>query len=80
MTVVNMKNVDLLAIVELAKLKNDEPEEYVTIRSLIKEVAKDMMRLEVEIIEEMESEIEEKKKKAKDELEMRLAEKMKKDR
>jgi hypothetical protein len=74
-----MKDIDLSAIIQLAKLKNDKPEEYETIRSSIKEVFKDIAKLELEIIEELNSEIEEKKKKEKYELDLKLAEKMKRD-
>lgn len=74
-----MENKDLLAILELAKLKNYNPEEYAKIRSSIKEVAKDMARLGVEISEEFEEENREKKKKERDELDLKIAEKMKRD-
>jgi hypothetical protein len=75
-----MKNIDLSAIIQLAKLKNDKPEEYETLRSSIKEVFKDIAKLESEIMGELEIEIEEKKKKEKYELNLLLAEKMKRDR
>ena len=75
-----MKDIDLLAITELAKLRNHEPEEYKAILSSIKEVLKDITKLELEIMEEIEADIEEKKKKEKEELNLRIAEKMKRDR
>jgi MinD-like ATPase involved in chromosome partitioning or flagellar assembly len=74
-----MKYIDLLAMVELAKLKVQDPEEYRTIISSIKEVIKDIKKLELEIIEEIETEIQEKKKKEKYELDLTIAEKMKGD-
>jgi hypothetical protein len=63
---ISMEDKDLSAIIELAKLKNDNPEEYARVRSSIKEVAKDMVRLGIEIAEEFESENKEKKKQAKE--------------
>jgi hypothetical protein len=72
-----MKGIDLLAIIELAKLKVSKPAEYVMIRASMKEVIKDIAKLELEIIEEIETELKEKKKKEKDELELKIAEKMK---
>jgi len=76
---ISMEDKDLSAIIELAKLKNDNPEEYARVRSSIKEVAKDMVRLGIEIAEEFESENKEKKKQAKDDLDLKIAEKMKRD-
>jgi len=78
-----MKYVDLLTMMELAQLRNREPEEYKTILSSIKEVFKDIAKLELEIkaeiTAEIEADIEEKKKKEKEELDLRIAEKMKRD-
>lgn len=74
-----MKNADLSTIVELAKLKNEKPEEYAKICSSIKEVLVDMKRLSMEIVEEIEEEKDKKKKKAREELDSRIAEKMKRD-
>lgn len=74
-----MNNTELSTIVELAKLKNDKPEEYAKILSSIKEIAIDIGRLETEIIEEIEAEKDRKKKKAREELDLRIAEKMKRD-
>jgi hypothetical protein len=76
---ISMEDKDLSAIIELAKLKNDNPEEYARVRSSIKEVAKDMVRLGIEIAEEFEAENKEKKKQAKDDLDLKIAEKMKRD-
>lgn len=75
-----MKDIDLLAIVELAKLKVSKPAEYIMMRASMKEVIKDIVKLELEIIEEVELEIKEKKKKEKDETDAKIAEKMKRDR
>ena len=72
-----MKDIDLLA---LAKLKSSNPEEYEMVRSSMKEVIKDIAKLELEIIEEIETELKEKKKKYKDELDLKISEKMKRDR
>jgi hypothetical protein len=72
-----MKDIDLLA---LAKLKSNNPEEYEMVRSSMKEVIKDIAKLELEIIEEIETELKEKKKKYKDELDIKISEKMKRDR
>ena len=74
-----MKGIDLLAIIELAKLKIHQPAEYVMIRASMKEVIKDVAKLELEIIEEIELEIKEKKKKEKDETDAKISEKMKRD-
>jgi hypothetical protein len=74
-----MKDVELSTIVELAKLKNDKPEEYAKVRSSIKEVLIDMERLAVEIVEEIDAENDRKKKKAREELDLRIAEKMQRD-
>ena len=74
-----MKDIELSTIVELAKLKNDKPEEYAKLCSSIKEVLIDMERLTVEIVEEIDAENDRKKKKAREELDVRIAEKMKRD-
>ena len=74
-----MKDIDLLAMIELARLKNNKPEEYETLKYSIKEVIKDIAKLELEIIEEVEAEIEEKKKKTREETDSIIAEKMKRD-
>lgn len=74
-----MKNIELSTIVELAKLKNDKPEEYAKMLSSIKEIAIDIGRLEGEIFEEIEADNDRKKKKAREELDLRIAEKMKRD-
>lgn len=74
-----MKNTELSTIVELAKLKNEEPEEYAKLRSSIKEILIDMEKLATEIFEEIEEEKKKKTKKAREDLDLRIAEKMKKD-
>lgn len=74
-----MKDRDLSAILDLAKLKNHDQEEYGKILSSIKEVVKDIVRLETEIFEEVEAENKEKKRKAVEELDAKIADKMKRD-
>lgn len=74
-----MKDRDLSVILDLAKLKNYDQEEYAKILSSIKEVAKDMIRLEEKIFEEIEAENREKKLKAVEELDTKIADKMKRD-
>jgi hypothetical protein len=79
-----MEDIDLPTMIELARLKNNKPEEYETMLSSIKEVIKDIAKLELEIVEELETEIKEKKRKEEDEKRRRrddldMAEKMKRD-
>lgn len=74
-----MTNMDLSTIVELAKLKKDKPKEYAKICSSIKEVLVDMQRLTVEIGKELEEENNKNKKKEREELDLRIAEKMRRD-
>lgn len=74
-----MEDRELSTILELAKLKKDSPEEYAKIRLSIKEVTKDIARLGIEISEELNAENNEMRKKEKEELNLRIAEKMKRD-
>lgn len=74
-----MKNIDLLAMIEFAKLRIDKPEEYKMIISSMKDVIKDITKLELEIIEEIDTEIKENKKKERYDVESKVAEKMRRD-
>lgn len=74
-----MEDRELSTILELAKLKKDSPEEYAKVRLSIKEVTKDIARLGIEISEELNAENNEMRKKEKEELNLRIAEKMKRD-
>lgn len=74
-----MTDLNIGAIVELAHLKRSDEKKYLQFLDSMKEIAKDLARLEMEVMEEIEDEIRESEKREKENLERIITEKMQRD-